>query len=49
MALDKNQTPAITAELLARGYTRAELDKLWSGNLLRVWRRTEAVSKSLAD
>lgn len=32
------QTPAITEELLARGYSSEDIEKIWSGNLLRVWR-----------
>lgn len=31
----------VTAELLRRGYTGEDLKKIWSGNLLRVWRTVE--------
>jgi membrane dipeptidase len=34
----------ITAELLRRGYSESHIEKLWSGNLLRVWRATEQVA-----
>ncbi len=36
--LDASQLPAITAELIQRGYTQADLQKIWGGNTLRVWR-----------
>ncbi len=35
------ETPNVTAELLARGYSEDEIAKLWSGNLLRVMRAVE--------
>lgn len=35
------ETDAVTSELAARGYTPEEIEKLWSGNLLRVWREAE--------
>ena len=34
----------VTRELVARGYTEDEIAKIWSGNLLRVWRAVEKVS-----
>jgi microsomal dipeptidase-like Zn-dependent dipeptidase len=34
---DESQLPNVTAELKRRGYTLAQIDKLWSANLLRVW------------
>src|SRR5690606_14781965 len=33
-----DEPPDVTRALEARGYTREEIEKLWSGNLLRVWR-----------
>ncbi|MCG2842451.1 dipeptidase [Sandaracinobacter sp. RS1-74] len=33
---DVSQAPAVTAELLKRGYSAADIRKLWSENLLRV-------------
>ena len=36
--------PALFAELVRRGYTKADLAKIASGNLLRVMRKAEAVS-----
>lgn len=37
----------ITAELLRRGYTEAQIGKIWSGNLLRVMGEVERVAKKL--
>jgi membrane dipeptidase len=31
------ETPNVTAELLRRGYGEEEIEKIWGGNLLRVW------------
>ena len=31
-------------ELLHRGYSQDDIEKLWGGNLLRVWREVEAVA-----
>ena len=44
---DASETHNVTAELEARGYSRADIAKLWSGNLLRVWRAVERVSADL--
>ena len=44
---DATETPNVTAELVARGYSAEEIGKLWSGNLLRVWREAERVAASL--
>jgi len=34
---DASETANVTAELLYRGYTEEEIQKIWGGNLLRVW------------
>ena len=34
---DASETMNVTVELLRRGYTEAQIEKLWSGNTLRVW------------
>ncbi len=34
----------VTRELVRRGYREADIKKIWSGNLLRVWRAAEAVA-----
>ncbi|MBC8006352.1 MAG: membrane dipeptidase [Verrucomicrobia bacterium] len=38
---DVSQFPAITLELLRRGYSENEIRKIWGGNLLRVFREVE--------
>ncbi|MCB2108555.1 MAG: dipeptidase [Rhodobacteraceae bacterium] len=35
----------LTAELVKRGYSEADIGKLWSGNFFRVWRAAEAAAK----
>jgi membrane dipeptidase len=44
---DAAETANVTAELAARGYSREEIDKIWSGNLLRVWREVERTAAEL--
>jgi membrane dipeptidase len=34
----------VTRELVRRGLTEAQIQKIWSGNLLRVWRQVEVVA-----
>ena len=38
----------ITIELLRRGYSKAEITKIWSGNIMRVMRRVEEIAKTQA-
>jgi membrane dipeptidase len=38
---DVTELPNITRELLDRGYSRSDLQKFWSGNLLRVMTEVE--------
>ncbi len=45
---DAAETANVTAELLARGYSVTDIDKLWSGNLLRVWNEVERFAAELA-
>lgn len=44
---DASETFNVTLELVRRGYTEEDIDKLWSGNLLRVLDEVEAVANSL--
>ncbi|HEX7049111.1 MAG TPA: membrane dipeptidase, partial [Longimicrobiales bacterium] len=44
---DASETFNVTLELVRRGYTEAEIAKLWGGNLLRVWREAERVAAEL--
>jgi membrane dipeptidase len=41
------ETFNVTHELVRRGYTEEEISKLWSGNLLRVWREVERVAREI--
>lgn len=43
------ETLAVTEELLARGYSTEEIEKIWSGNLLRVWGEAEELGQRLAS
>ena len=45
---DASKTANVTAELEARGYSREDIAKIWSGNLLRVWREVERTAAQLA-
>ncbi len=38
------ETVNVTAELVRRGYTNAEIDKIWGGNLLRVMEQVQKVA-----
>ncbi len=44
---DVSQFPNITVELLRRGYTEAEIRKIWGGNLLRVFREVEKCAEKI--
>jgi membrane dipeptidase len=46
---DATQTPNVTRELVERGYSDADIAKIWSGNLLRVWREAERVAAELSN
>ena len=43
---DASETLAVTAELVKRGYSEADIAKIWGGNLLRVM---EAVEREAAS
>jgi membrane dipeptidase len=42
---DASESFNVTLELVRRGYSEAQIRKLWGGNLLRVWREVEKVAK----
>jgi len=42
---DARDYPKITAALLAEGYSREDIQKIWSGNVLRVLRAAEAQAR----
>jgi membrane dipeptidase len=44
---DDTDAPNVTIELVRRGYTEAQIKKIWGGNLLRVWRDVEKVASRL--
>ena len=44
---DASETFNVTLELVKRGYTKEEIAKIWSGNLLRVLDEVEAVAAQL--
>jgi membrane dipeptidase len=41
---DVSEFPNITRELLKRGYSRSEINKIWGGNFFRVFREVEKVA-----
>jgi len=41
---DALETPNVTSDLIERGYNAEQINQLWSGNLLRVWREVENVA-----
>ncbi len=44
---DASETFNITLELVRRGYTKKQIEKIWSGNLLRVLDEVQKVAKQL--
>lgn len=44
---DASETFNVTLELVRRGYTKKQIEKLWSGNLLRVLDEVQKVAKNL--
>ncbi len=45
---DASEAPNVTLELVRRGYSEEDIAKLWSGNLLRVWREVERVAAEVS-
>ena len=41
------ETFNVTLELVRRGYTEAQIAKLWSGNVLRVWAENTRLARQL--
>ncbi|MEM1433199.1 MAG: membrane dipeptidase, partial [Pseudomonadota bacterium] len=44
---DASEVMNITIELVRRGYTEEQIEKIWSGNLMRVFREVQAVAETL--
>ena len=42
-----DETFNVTLELVRRGYTAAQIDKMWSGNLLRVMDEVQKVATTI--
>lgn len=45
---DVSQMKNITVELLRRGYSRAEIEKIWGANVMRVLRKSEEYAASVS-
>ncbi len=43
--MDASETVNVTAELIKRGYSAEDIDKIWSGNLLRVLEAAQAYAE----
>ncbi|MEX0644645.1 MAG: dipeptidase [Parvularculaceae bacterium] len=46
---DASETLNVTRELVRRGYSERDIEKLWSGNLLRVMAEVEATARKLKN
>ncbi len=46
---DASQSLNVTIELVRRGYTELQIEKLWGGNLLRVMEEVEQVAQTLQE
>ncbi|RNC90355.1 MAG: membrane dipeptidase [Allomuricauda sp.] len=44
---DASEVMNITIELVRRGYTEEEIEKIWGGNLIRVFKEVQAVAEEL--
>jgi membrane dipeptidase len=44
---DVSELGNITLELVRRGYNKKDIEKIWSGNFMRVFREVEAYSKNI--
>jgi microsomal dipeptidase-like Zn-dependent dipeptidase len=45
---DVSEARNVTAELISRGYSEADIAKLWGGNFLRVWDQVEKSARPIA-
>lgn len=44
---DASEALNVTQELLLRGYSEKDIEKIWGGNLLRVWSKVEKVAAQI--
>ena len=42
--MDASETKLLTLKLKERGYSPKEIEKIWGGNILRVWRKVENIA-----
>jgi membrane dipeptidase len=42
--MDASDSPSVTLELVRRGYSEADIAKIWGGNLMRVWEAASSVA-----
>ena len=45
---DVSEIRNVTAELITRGYSEADIAKLWGGNFLRVWDDVQKAAQPVA-
>jgi microsomal dipeptidase-like Zn-dependent dipeptidase len=43
--MDASETMNVTTELVRRGYSEEEIQKIWGGNLIRVWREVQQLAE----
>jgi membrane dipeptidase len=46
---DASEALNVTVGLLERGYSEQDIEKIWGGNFLRVWREAERVAQAVGD
>ena len=44
--MDASETKQLTRKLKERGYSSKEIEKIWGGNILRVWKRVEDIASN---
>ena len=44
---DASEVMNITIELVRRGYTEAQIEKIWGGNVMRVFREVQAIAQQI--
>ncbi len=44
---DVSGYPNLIAELLKKGYSREQIEKICSGNVFRVWREVERIARGM--
>ena len=44
--IDASETKLLTRKLKERGYSPKEIEKIWGGNILRVWKRVEDIASN---